>query len=362
MTLDKILTLQEKTRVLKVLEGYGFDLQKIKLSKNTVANNNNIFILQSSNKQFVLRESEPKKSMHHLKLEIAVLNYLRNKGFKYTPYIIQNKQGKDATIYNKRFYILQNFMPGKTQASWNNLTRFSDKKLTNFFTASAKFTKAVAGFKTKMKDNKPLYYYAKNGAKLFNGLLNRMPNSDVKKLLNSNRKFILQFIEVNKAELDNAYYNELPKQTVHFDLHPGNVNFSGDKVSGIFDFDWVRFDSRVTALAGTIGQSCYRYKGINTGKYNKRRINLGLRAYRKAYGKSEFGLQQENHLIKIALKAYMFYMLLWTMDWYLKNQSSPKALEWMKFPIKTLELNDYNYLFLKITNGKFPSKLHQANY
>ncbi|MDR3642455.1 MAG: phosphotransferase [Candidatus Doudnabacteria bacterium] len=345
MAQGKILTSQEKIRVLKVLEGYGFGLQKIRLSKNTVANNNNIFIVQGLKKQFVLRESEPKKSIHHLKLEIAVLNYLRNKRFKLTPYAIQNNLGKDITIYNKRFYILQNFMPGKTQASWNNLTRFSDKKLANFFIASAKFTKTVAGFKTKIKHNRPIYYYAKNGAKLFNGLLNRMPNSDVRKLLSANRKFILKFIEENKKELDKAGYDKLPKQVVHFDLHPGNVNFSGDKVSGIFDFDWVRFDSRITDLAGTIGQSCYRYKGINTGKYNKRRVNLGLRAYRKAFGKSELDLPRENHLLKIALKAYMFYMLLWTMDWYLKNQSSPKALEWMKFPIKTLELNDYNYLF-----------------
>lgn len=343
---DKQLSAMEKQKVLKILENYGFDVKRIKLRRNTIANTNNVFVVFDGQNKFILRESAPQKSLEHLKLEVEVISYLNRKNFKLTPHIIKNKTGGAITAHNKRFYILQNFMPGQTKASWNNLTRFSEAKLVNFFATSARFTKAVSDFKTKQKfANQPIYYYAKRGQVLFSSLLKNMPNTEVKRLLSGNQNFINKFIQKTQLELNQANYDSLPKQLVHFDFHPGNVHFLGDKVSGIFDFDWVRFDSRITDLAGTIGQSCYRYKGVNRARYNKGRISIGLKAYRKGYGKSEFSLEQENQLIKIALKAYMFYMLLWTMNWYLQNLKEKKALDWMQFPIETLKLNDFDYLF-----------------
>ncbi len=340
------LTKLESERVLQVLRNYHFTLGKINLQKNLIANNNNVFIVDAKGKKYVLRESQPQKSFQHLKLETAVLRYLKKRKFRFTPYTIVNKKGQDITIYKGRFYTLQNFMPGETCASWNNLTRFNEKKLANFFITSAKFTRAIAGFRTKLKiKNKPVYQYVKNGRKPFSSMLRKMPASKVKTFLNSNKHFVYEFVRENKKELDRVKYNGLPKQIVHFDLHPGNVNFSGDKVSGIFDFDWVRFDSRISDLAGTIGQSCYRYRGINGGIYNKKRIKIGLAAYRKAYGKSEFDLECENRLMKVALKGYMFFQLLWTMEWYLHNLKDPKAMEFMGHSLKVLKLNDYDWLF-----------------
>ena len=92
----------------------------------------------------------------------------------------------------------------------------------------------------------------------------------------------------------NNDYQQLAKQIVHYDIHPGNVNFSENNVTGLFDFDWVRFDNRYADLAATIAQSCWEYGGQKTGIFNKTRIQLGLQHYRNTFGKSQHTLEKEH--------------------------------------------------------------------
>lgn len=40
-------------------------------------------------------------------------------------------------------------------------------------------------------------------------------------------------------------YKQLPQRIIHGDLHPGNVKFCGDRVSGIFDWDWANRQAKI---------------------------------------------------------------------------------------------------------------------
>lgn len=134
------------------------------------------------------------------------------------------------------------------------------------------------------------------------------------------------------------------KLQVHFDLHPGNVNYIDDRLSGIFDFDWVRFDNRLADLACTLGQSCYYYHGKNRALYDKNKIALGLKTYRKVYGKSEYNSYKENQIIKAALRGYMFFQLLWIIEWHVKNHKNKKSYEYIQFSLDVLKLNNFENL------------------
>ena len=46
---------------------------------------------------------------------------------------------------------------------------------------------------------------------------------------------------------DNVYWS-LPTTIVHGDYHPGNLLFRGDEVAGVFDFDWVSQQPRMTDI------------------------------------------------------------------------------------------------------------------
>lgn len=340
------LSRQERDSLREVLVNFGFDLSKVSLRKNLVGYVNKTYLITTKGKKFILRESFVEKKFDHLEFEIEVLQYLHKKKFPLTLYVIPNKSGKYITIAQNKYYLLFNFMPGSIRVSWNNLDRFTDKKLVSYFEASARFTKALIQFRPKTKfTNRPLFFYLKNPEKLFKAQLKKLPKTKVTKMIMSRQDKLYKFAHQTAEELKKLKYDEYPKQAVHFDFHPGNVNFSGDKVTGIFDFDWIRMDNRIADFAGTIGQSCYNFKGPKRAIYDKRKVKLGIKAYRQAFGKSKLDEKTEALLLKSVIKGYMFFQLLWVMNWYQYNSSDPHAYEYVDFFSKILLLNDYDKLF-----------------
>lgn len=319
--------------------------QKFKVFKNTLANNNAVFLIESAKQKYILRQSNQTTVLSHLRLEVDVLEYLHNKQFSFTPCVIPNAKGRLITQMHNHYYILENFLPGDVQKSVNNLTRFNSKKLQSLFYTLATFSRAVEEYPGKISNhNQPLFYYVQHGKKLFIKSLRKIKNPKIKQLLQDDHAFITHFVLHCKQNMEKISYDALPKQIVHFDVHPGNVNYTGDTVTGLFDFDWVRFDSRFTDLACTIGQSCYSYHGKQRAKYDTHKIKLGLKAYRKAYGESNLSAQKENNFVKEALKGYMFYQLLWIIDWSNKNPQDVHGFEYVRFSLDVLKFNDFDWL------------------
>jgi len=54
------------------------------------------------------------------------------------------------------------------------------------------------------------------------------------------------------AEIPDQAYWELPQVVVQGDVHPANVHFAGDRVVGVFDYDWVCQAPRLTDLADAV--------------------------------------------------------------------------------------------------------------
>ena len=337
---------QELKEVLSVLERYDVAAVGTNIFRNTIGFVNKTFVIEAGNKKFVLRESSLATVPEHLELEVEVLGFLEEKSYKLSPRLLTNKHGHYITYHNDRFYTLQTFVPGEIKASWNDLEHLTSCMLESFFRCSAEFTKTVQGFKPRREyANLPLTHYVKHGRKLLKSFLEKLPVSEGKKLLAECLPQLLHFSEQTNKELVKINYDVFPKQLVHFDLHPGNVHFVGEEVVGLFDFDWVRFDFRISDLAATIGQSCYIFGGEKSGLYIKEKVSAGLEAYREAYGQSEFDERKENHFIKVALKGYMFFQLLWVVDWYRENCKSPDGVFNLRHFINTCLLNDYEKLF-----------------
>lgn len=314
---------------------------------NTIANNNKVFLVKNKKEKYILRESNEQKSAKHLNLEVKILTYLHERNFQLTPFIIPNAKGGMITIHRKKLYILENFLPGTVKKNVNNLTNLSEKKLINLFSSLAEFSRASQDFTMPIpKDNLTISYYIKNGSKLFFADLKKIQNISIIELLNDESAFIINFAKETSRQLQTVNYDALRKQIVHFDLHPGNVNYVNDTISGIFDFDWVRFDNRLADIACTLGQSCYQYRGRKRAMYNKNKIAAGLKAYRKAYGKSEYSSHKENEIITAALRSYMFFQLLWIIEWHIKNPKDKNGYKYIQFSLDVLKLNDFESIFV----------------
>lgn len=236
-------------------------------------------------------------------------------------------------------------MPGRTVANWDNLSKFNLSKLKSFFVASASFSCVVKGFKSNAKmRNLGLASYVNEAEQwLSDKLLTKNSNAGAR-LLKKYSTEIKEFIIDTQEDFRRVGYNKLPKQLVHFDLHPGNVNYVGSKVSGIFDFDWVRFDNRITDFAGAIAQSCYYFGESEGGLYRRDRIKAGIKTYRRVYGASEFTLRKENELLLIALKGCIVFQLMFTYGWYLQHVDSRRHFIGLEHFIKLIIRNDFGSL------------------
>lgn len=335
---------KEKADVLSVLLLYGINYRKLKIKKDNIGFVNKTYFISTGNKKLVLRKSNPTTSFKHLKLEVDLLNYLQKKNFKLTAQILPNLKDKLITNYHNSYFTLQKFLPGKIRASWNNLKNFNKNRLASLLQTTAKFSLAVKNFPVHPGAEPALSFYVENSNRLFKKSFNNIPPSVGKRLLKNKFNALLEVIQIITDDFKKVQYNKLSKQIVHFDLHPGNVHYQKNKVVAMFDFDWVRYDSRISDIAAAIGQSCYYFSDKNTGKYRKDYIQYGLRSYRKIYKDSTLPLAQENELIKVGLKGFMFFQLLWAMDLYADNPSKNNFIILNHF-INVLLVNDYNWLF-----------------
>lgn len=73
-------------------------------------------------------------------------------------------------------------------------------------------------------------------------------------------------------------------------------------------------------------------------------MTLGLKAYRKAYGKSEYNSHKEKIIITAALRGYMFFQLLWIIEWHINNPKDKHGFQYIEFSLNVLKLNNFNEL------------------
>ena len=81
-------------------------------------------------------------------------------------------------------------------------------------------------------------------------------------ILPEEAKGLLDYLEeqargVRQRVPDERYWS-LPQVIVHGDYHPGNFKFAGDRVAGIFDFDWVARQPRLVDVVDGLIFFCSR--------------------------------------------------------------------------------------------------------
>ncbi len=336
---------KDRENAEKALNLYGLDGTGATMSQITVGFVNKTFLIEIAGEKFVLRQSHPDTTPEHLEFEIEILRFLESQAYALSPRVLPNSEGGYLTRSGGAVYMLQGFVGGEVRASWNDVAHFDGEMLKDFFRTAARFSKVAHGFKpSKAYPNEPLTYYTRNATELYESRLSAMPPSENKTYLSEEKDALLDFARSTDRELAALGYDLLPKQLVHFDLHPGNVHYIDDKVVGLFDFDWARMDSRLSDFAGAIVQSCYIYGGEKSGIYIKQKMLDGISAYREAYGPSELDPTQEQALLKAAVKGYVFFQTFWCTQWCVDNPDRPEGLSILKHFRNACLLNDYDEL------------------
>lgn len=308
--------------IREVLREYRFAMEPRRIICDTVGLVNKTFIVELGDEIVVLRQFNSGTPRSQISFEVEVLCYLESQKFELSPRIIVNNYNEQLTSYAGKIYMLQQFIPGEVRVTMDDVTRFEGATLNSFFEAVARFSKATRNFvPSKWYPNSGLADYSRKMSTVLESAGERLPAS-VKVSFEKYERAMMEFASRTLDALVLLEYDKLPKQLVHFDFHPGNVRYVDERVVGIFDYDTVRLDCRLSELGGAIAMSCHNRRG---GTLLRRKVQEGLAAYRLTYGASEFDLSTENRFLKVATDASIVAQALWAADWYCENYQCDNA-------------------------------------
>jgi homoserine kinase type II len=129
----------------------------------------------------------------------------------------------------------------------------------------------------------------------------------------------------------------MPQIVIHCDYHPGNLKFEGDRVTGLFDFDWAKVDWRAFDVALAVWYFCTSWEGASDGQVALERAGVFLRAYQD-HLRQHAGLGPlsgpEAGLFASMISAANLYVLNWTiMDFCGKDVDPQEYLVYLRHSV-----------------------------
>ena len=227
--------MQNQQQVKNIIELFFPHIGKISSIKKVTHNeiNSKNFFVNSSTGKYVLHKFHDGSSVQKMEKLCNILDFCSNNHVK-VPVPIKNN--KNHFVEKSHNFYLTKFISGseisKSQKTFVDLA----KQLSLLHI---------------VLDKKSFNYDYRIGERFYKNLSKLEFSSITKKLSKKNNKdFFDKLIFKNLNLLESLtfesnfekQYNKLKfkKQLIHFDLHPGNILFSNNKVSGILDFNAMR--------------------------------------------------------------------------------------------------------------------------
>jgi Ser/Thr protein kinase RdoA (MazF antagonist) len=348
---DYFLT-DELNNIIKSIVKKEYDLGEIiKIEKLSGGYVNISYLIEASKGKYFLRRYRDTARKNEVNFEHELITYLVNSGFKKTPCLFKTKNGKTyVTKFEKRnnhkkavFYALFEFAIGEDKYTWYypycNILELKDAAKT-----LAEYHMHVKGFKPKSKKKvNSLDKLIFNLKEEFENLSKKADETKFCKLFLSNKdKLKEKSIEVYK-ELKEVGYPNLPKIVVFGDFHLGNLKFKDNKVTAMYDFDWVKWDARAYDFAYAVYYTC----GV-WGEMRKNAIDINkalefFKAYQKAFiekGRENEALNEaEIKALPALMKGVNLFLIHWDIsDFYAGDKN---ADEYLKFLIHDLDLMNW---------------------
>jgi len=294
----------------------------VQVRKCVLAHTNQVFFCESDGQVLVVREMNSdgfgivQDKEAHVEFETSLLTFLAEKEFSCTPRLIRNSQGHSLTRDHEKQYVVFEY-----NADGEPVGTFADLKLFNLQRRRDAIEKMGAMSKLLSKcsascTERSLPLLAREAQKY---LVEHLPNLLLSGI-SLNAEMILEFGEKANSQLETMKYHELQKQPVHFDLHLGNLAFSGDKLTAIYDFEWARLCNRITELAGILVMCCYIYGGADDGRFDKEHLRVAAHSFIVGYGNGfwepKVARTMQLERLIAAMQAYILVQFAFTVRYY----------------------------------------------
>ncbi len=280
-------------------------------------------------KRFFLRKYKPGIGEEELRFEHSLIEHLVEAGapvarIHHTTSGESFFHGLDAAGNGPgAFYTVFDFLPGEDRFTWVD-PRLTDAQLRSSAAVLAALHLHAGSFVPKGRRIEPkILELLPVIAETWSGCPGRSKGTILDDRIKQHLDIVRGNINATLAAMQEAEAQDLPEMVIHCDYHPGNLKFSGESVSGVFDFDWSKVDLRVFDLGLAIWYFCASWEGSVDGSLRLDAAATFLHAYQQSLALHPEAVTlgpREAHYLPIMINAGNLYVLHWTiLDYFEKD-------------------------------------------
>lgn len=221
------------------------------------------------------------------------------------------------------FYTIFDYLPGEDRFTWVNPI-LNEQQLEASAAVLAQFHVDAASFMPQGRRVEPrILELLPVIAETWTGCPAKTKGSIFDARIAQRLEQVTANIATTLAALQTPDARALPETVVHCDYHPGNLKFTGDVVTGVFDFDWSKVDFRLFDLGLALWYFCTSWQGSEDGSLRLDAVRTFLRAYHEKVSAGPRGAAltpSEVRYLPLMINAGNLYILQWTvLDYFAKD-------------------------------------------
>jgi len=259
-------------------------------------------------------------------MEHRLINYAISKGFKEAAHIHVAKDGKTyAKIKeiiggkpNTRIFAVYEYLGGEDKYTWID-NENSPAELRNLGDLLARLHNCTRDFDPGpiSKAEPKIEVLLPDMKRIFTELAAQPLDNKFHEYFGMSLPRILEIIDRNLIPAE--AYAKMPQTPIHGDYHAGNVKFSGEKTTGLFDFDWSKIDVRLFDVCLGLVYCCTSWHVATDGQMRLDDCRYFLEGYNAALDGS--GLEKLNSVERQYFPTMVtiagIYLVYWCTElWY----------------------------------------------
>jgi homoserine kinase type II len=252
--------------------------------------------------------------------EHALIRHAIENGFSLGADVVVNTRGETfVQAANSYKFAVYEYLSGEDRYSWDN-PDLTDAEFKSAARVLADFHNAVRDFDPGGLQRKepPILTLWRQLADKLAWLAQQKPGSEVHVFYTAHLDSILDMIARNP--LDSGEAGGVPLLPIHCDYHPGNLKWTDDQVTGIFDLDWSKMDLRLFDVALAVIYFCSRWDDGCGGELRLDKCILFLGAYqhrlRKLAGLKPI-MPAEQKMLPKMLEIANVYLIHWEVSFFM---------------------------------------------
>ena len=351
-----------RQQVIEVVEGF-YDLGRVVDAFEVFGGYTNrsfrVVVEQNSlTKEYFLRKYKSGIAEKEILFEHALIIHAMANGFDLLAGIIPCRDGSTfvSPAISKNKFALYQFLAGEDKYTWDN-PLMEESEYESAAQVLALFHNASKGFKEHDfgRVEPGILDLIDGMPQLFSSYTLPDRNTKFHDYFTTVLDSILIFIKANNLSGTDA--EQMVRNPIHCDYHPGNLKFDGGQVTGVFDLDWAKIDFRLFDVCLALIYNSVDWGGSNDGRMDIEKCGLFLKYYQAALVELK-GLSPLNRVEMDNFPAMLamanFYLLSWEIsDYYCGTEKNEyEYLAYFKHSVRQMHwIENHKKEFAMVANS-----------